>query len=112
MFSLLPRLPSLLSSRPGSSLFSSLPSSTSRLFSSSPATFLQRKPTKIKLKTHKGAAKRFTALAGGEFKRAKTGRVHKNSSGAMSPTRLNRLGQTAYATTPEKKTLRRLMPYA
>ncbi|GAA5864141.1 hypothetical protein JCM8547_005149 [Rhodosporidiobolus lusitaniae] len=115
---LLSRLPSLLrtvapSARrpiPSTSLVSSLP--FSRSFSSSPVCELTRKPTKIKLKTHKGAAKRFKALANGEFKRAKVGRVHLNSSGAMSPARLNRLGQTAYATQAEKRTLRRLLPYS
>ncbi|GAA6008211.1 hypothetical protein JCM10207_000040 [Rhodosporidiobolus poonsookiae] len=102
--------PSLIS-RPSPAPFASLLAASP--FSSTSAALAQpRKPTKIKLKTHKGAAKRFTALANGEFKRGKTGRVHLNSSGAMSPTRLNRLGQTAYATGAEKRTLRRLMPYA
>ncbi|GAA5821097.1 hypothetical protein JCM11251_001961 [Rhodosporidiobolus azoricus] len=115
--SLLPRLPSLFRSTLSPSCSSSksaslLFSSPLRSFSSSPAPALQRKPTKLKLKTHKGAAKRWTKLAGGEFKRGKTGRVHLNSSGAMSPTRLNRLGETAYASGAEKRTLRRLMPYA
>ncbi|GAA5833636.1 hypothetical protein JCM3766R1_002596 [Sporobolomyces carnicolor] len=76
------------------------------------ALALARKPTKIKLKTHKGAAKRWTAIANGQFKRGKVGRVHLNSNGNMSPTRLNRLGQTAYARTIERKLLRRLLPYA
>ncbi|BGP20074.1 hypothetical protein JCM10213_002676 [Rhodosporidiobolus nylandii] len=112
MFSILPRLPSLLRSAVPASPVASTSSAAARLFSSTPSALLQRKPTKIKLKTHQGAAKRFKALANGEFKRGKVGRVHLNSSGAMSPTRLNRLGQTAYATGAEKKTLRRLMPYA
>ncbi|GAA5854811.1 hypothetical protein JCM5353_007392 [Sporobolomyces roseus] len=73
---------------------------------------LARKPTKLKLKTHKGAAKRWTAIANGQFKRGKVGRVHLNSNGNMSASRLNRLGQTAYARTIERKLLRRLMPYA
>ncbi|GAA6037632.1 hypothetical protein JCM8097_006152 [Rhodosporidiobolus ruineniae] len=115
--SLLPRLPSLLRpSAPSAQrppLLSLLSPSSSRAFSSSPVVeALKRKPTKIKLKTHKGAAKRWTALANGEFKRGKVGRVHLNSSGAMSATRLNRLGETAYASGAEKKKLRRLMPYA
>ncbi|ORY88482.1 hypothetical protein BCR35DRAFT_350995 [Leucosporidium creatinivorum] len=83
--------------------------SQTRAFSSSPVAALTRKPTKIKLKTHKGAAKRWIAIANGNFKRSKTGRVHLNSH--MSPTRLNRLGEPAYARPIEKKLLRRLMPY-
>ncbi|GAA5952765.1 hypothetical protein JCM3765_002268 [Sporobolomyces pararoseus] len=94
----LPSFPSLSSSSP---------------FSTTATAFaLARKPTKLKLKTHKGAAKRWTAIANGQFKRGKVGRVHLNSNGNMSPTRLNRLGQTAYARTIERKLLRRLMPYA
>ncbi|KAM0790416.1 hypothetical protein ACM66B_003297 [Microbotryomycetes sp. NB124-2] len=87
------------------SLFQSAP------FSTSTATQLSRKPTRTKLKTHKGAAKRWIALSNGAFKRSKTGRVHLNS--AMSPERLNRLGQAAYARPgSERKLLRRLLPYS
>ncbi|GAA5901782.1 hypothetical protein JCM6882_008672 [Rhodosporidiobolus microsporus] len=113
--SLLPRLPSLLRSSlssPAPSPLSSLLAFPRSFSSTSAALALARKPTKIKLKTHKGAAKRWSKLAGGEFKRGKTGRVHLNSSSAMSPTRLNRLGETAYASGAEKRVLRRLMPYA
>ncbi|GAA6059201.1 hypothetical protein JCM10212_005546 [Sporobolomyces blumeae] len=88
------------------------PPRSSPFSTSSILNALCRKPTKIKLKTHKGAAKRWTAIANGQFKRGKVGRVHLNSNGNMSPTRLNRLGQTAYAKTNERKLLRRLMPYA
>ncbi|KWU45539.1 hypothetical protein RHOSPDRAFT_32843 [Rhodotorula sp. JG-1b] len=73
-------------------------------FSSSAAAWI--------LKTHKGAAKRFKALANGMFKRAKAGRVHLNSNRSMSSTRLNRLGKTAYARPAERRTLRKLLPYA
>ncbi|GAA5985536.1 hypothetical protein JCM10908_007015 [Rhodotorula pacifica] len=79
--------------------------------STSAALALVRKPTQSKLKTHKGAAKRFKALANGMFKRAKAGRVHLNSNRSMSSTRLNRLGKTAYARPAERKTLRKLLPY-
>ncbi|GAA5936396.1 hypothetical protein JCM3775_000809 [Rhodotorula graminis] len=104
-----------VATRPSSPLswaLSSSPSSSLRLFSSSPAQLLVRKPTKIKLKTHQGAAKRWKALANGEFKRAKAGRVHLNSNGSMSRERLNRLGEPAFARPAWKKTLRRLLPYA
>ncbi|TNY19297.1 50S ribosomal protein L35 [Rhodotorula diobovata] len=95
----------------------SLPSTWSllsppRLFSSSAPQLLVRKPTKYKLKTHQGAAKRWKALANGEFKRAKAGRVHLNSNGGMSRERLNRLGEPAFARPAWKRTLRRLLPYA
>ncbi|GAA5900917.1 hypothetical protein JCM8208_007564 [Rhodotorula glutinis] len=102
-----------VATRPSSPLSWALSSpATSRLFSSSPAQLLVRKPTKIKLKTHQGAAKRWKALANGEFKRAKAGRVHLNSNGSMSRERLNRLGEPAFARPAWKKTLRRLLPYA
>ncbi|GAA5998851.1 mitochondrial 54S ribosomal protein bL35m MRP35 [Rhodotorula paludigena] len=109
-----------IASRPASPLswtpFSSSPAppapASARAFSASSLCQLVRKPTKIKLKTHQGAAKRWRALANGQFKRAKVGRVHLNSSGAMSSTRLNRLGETAYARPAEKRILRRLLPYA
>lgn len=93
-----------------------------------------RKPTRIKLKTHQGAAKRFKAIANGLYKRvrpllhcafdadpptdlswleqAHSGKAHLNSNGNMSSTRLNRLGKTAYANTAERRKLRRLMPYS
>ncbi|GAA6057982.1 hypothetical protein JCM3770_004598 [Rhodotorula araucariae] len=89
-----------------------LPFSSPRLFSATSAALLVRKPTKIKLKTHQGAAKRWKALANGEFKRAKAGRVHLNSNGSMSRERLNRLGEPAFARPAWKRTLRRLLPYA
>ncbi|GAA5886456.1 hypothetical protein JCM16303_001415 [Sporobolomyces ruberrimus] len=108
------RLPTL--ARPSRPSFPLVPShshlSSSPFSTTSTAFALARKPTKLKLKTHKGAAKRWTAIANGQFKRGKVGRVHLNSNGNMSPTRLNRLGQTAYARTIERKLLRRLMPYA
>ncbi|GAA5939851.1 mitochondrial 54S ribosomal protein bL35m MRP35 [Sporobolomyces koalae] len=108
------RIPSVPLARPTfGSTFSRLePRASSSFSTTAPVLALARKPTKIKLKTHKGAAKRWTAIANGQFKRGKVGRVHLNSNGNMSPTRLNRLGQTAYARTIERKLLRRLMPYA
>ncbi|KAF8320457.1 hypothetical protein DL93DRAFT_2074122 [Clavulina sp. PMI_390] len=64
----------------------------------------------LKLKTHHGAKKRWSALPGGLFKRGKAGRSHLNSH--MPSSRLNRLGQTAYSTPTQARTLRRLLPYA
>ncbi|KAM0753539.1 hypothetical protein T439DRAFT_377724 [Meredithblackwellia eburnea MCA 4105] len=93
-------IPSILA-RPGQSQASA--------FSSSSVHSLVRKPTKTKLKTHKGAAKRWISVANDGFKRAKAGRVHLN--GSMSPTRLNRLGQSAFAHPAQKRLLRKLLPY-
>ncbi|GAA5880779.1 hypothetical protein JCM1840_001371 [Sporobolomyces johnsonii] len=112
----LPRL--ALPAPPAPSLFSRLSTPSTafaaplalRPFSSSSPHSLTRKPTTIKLKTHKGAAKRWRAIASGAFKRAKAGRVHKNST--KSGDRLTRLSETAYARPAEKRILRRLMPYA
>lgn len=70
LWSSLPRLvlPRLCS--PLASTSSSLPSlSLARPFSCSSVLELVRKPTKIKLKTHKGAAKRWIALTNGNYKR-------------------------------------------
>ena len=44
------------------------------------------------------------------FPQSKAGRVHLN--GHLSPTRLNRLGQVAFASPIQKRLLRRLLPYA
>ncbi|KDE04220.1 hypothetical protein MVLG_05321 [Microbotryum lychnidis-dioicae p1A1 Lamole] len=109
-------IPTVWRSPSTSSISSSTPSAASssllsRPFSSTPLSRgLVRKPTKIKLKTHKGAAKRWFAIANGNFKRSQAGKVHLN--GVLSPTRLNRLGKPAFARPIEKKKLRRLMPYA
>ncbi|SCV68258.1 BQ2448_379 [Microbotryum intermedium] len=88
-------------SSPSLSWLSSRPFSSTRV-----AEGLVRKPTKIKLKTHKGAAKRWFAIANGNFKRSQAGKS------VLSPTRLNRLGKPAFARPIEKKKLKRLMPYA
>lgn len=68
----------------------SLPSTWSllsppRLFSSSAPQLLVRKPTKYKLKTHQGAAKRWKALANGEFKRVRLPLPHPPPGLANSP---------------------------
>lgn len=65
---LLPRLSSPLASTSSSAL-PLASTSAARPFSSSAVLELVRKPTKIKLKTHKGAAKRWLAVSNGNFKR-------------------------------------------
>ncbi|KAH8924912.1 ribosomal protein L35, partial [Atractiella rhizophila] len=87
----------------------SLPHSA-RAFSVSSPAFLLRKPTKYKLKTHKGAAKRFIVVANGQFKRMRAGKRHKTSK--KSPASLNRLGERVYAKGYEIWKLKRLLPYA
>ncbi|KAG5729689.1 hypothetical protein E4T56_gene1035 [Termitomyces sp. T112] len=64
-----------------------------------------------KMKSHSGAKKRWRSLASGvTFKRGKACHSHLNNS--KSPARINRLGQTAYATdTQAVKLKKRLLPY-
>lgn len=121
-FDLMFRLPRLLS------LVAPFAPLLTRPFSAAVPAQLMRKCTGKKLKTHKGAAKRWLTVANGAFKRVrsslslspsshsrslaqmKTGRVHLN--GHISPARLNRLGRVEFARPIQKKLLRRLMPYA
>ena len=66
---------------PFSFTHSTIPSSSSsRSFTSSIVLNLLRKPTKTKLKTHKGAAKRWLVVAGGAFKRVRSDSLHLFSS--------------------------------
>lgn len=60
--------PSSISPRTTRSL-PSPPTTGTRPFSTSPRTELMRKPTKLKLKTHKGAAKRWLVVSNGNYKR-------------------------------------------
>ncbi|GAA95869.1 uncharacterized protein L969DRAFT_95365 [Mixia osmundae IAM 14324] len=62
-----------------------------------------------KIKTHKGTAKRWTALASGLFKRGKVGKRHLNVT--LTPERRQRLGGIAYANAWETRHLRKLLPY-
>ncbi|KDQ16068.1 hypothetical protein BOTBODRAFT_107461 [Botryobasidium botryosum FD-172 SS1] len=76
----------------------------------SPRAFTTSLPTYFpKLKTHSGAKKRWSSLPSGLFKRGKAGRRHLNSG--MPSSRLNRLGNTAYANPQQAAVLRKLMPY-
>ncbi|KAF8073719.1 hypothetical protein FPV67DRAFT_761871 [Lyophyllum atratum] len=64
-----------------------------------------------KMKSHSGAKKRWRSLASGiAFKRGKACHSHLNTS--KNAGRINRLGQTAYATdTQAVKLKKRLLPY-
>ncbi|RDB17980.1 50S ribosomal protein L35 [Hypsizygus marmoreus] len=84
----------------------------------SPASIMQRlfSTTSVaqagyKMKSHSGAKKRWRSLASGsDFKRGKAFHSHLNVS--KSSGRINRLGQTAYATpTQAVKLKKKLLPY-
>lgn len=62
-----------------------------------------------KLKTNRGAAKRFKALAGGAFKRARANRRHLLTKKSSKRKRLLRL--VAHVVRRDQASLRRLLPY-
>ncbi|KAH8825389.1 hypothetical protein DL96DRAFT_1500951 [Flagelloscypha sp. PMI_526] len=65
---------------------------------------------KYKLKSHSGAKKRWRSLAGGLFKRWKTGHQHKNEH--KTSANKNALGATAYSVGLQTSKLKRkLLPY-
>ena len=63
-----------------------------------------------KMKTKRGAAKRFRALGSGGFKRAKKGRRHILSN--KSRARKRRLREKALVHPSDEKSVARMMPYA
>jgi len=63
-----------------------------------------------KLKTHRGAAKRFSLTKSGKIKRAKAYKRHILSK--KSTKRLRGLRKTAYISDVEAKKIRKLLPYA
>jgi large subunit ribosomal protein L35 len=63
-----------------------------------------------KIKTHRGAAKRFSLTKSGKIKRAKAYKRHILSK--KSTKRLRGLRQTAYISDVEEKKIRKLLPYA
>lgn len=62
-----------------------------------------------KMKSHRGAAKRFKATASGRVKHKKPHHSHILTS--KTTKRKRHLRQAAYAAGPEMKTLKRLLPY-
>jgi len=62
-----------------------------------------------KMKTHKGASKRFSVTAKGKFKRSKAFNNHLFTS--KSSNRKRRLGKPASAHSADAKRLKRLLPY-
>ena len=63
-----------------------------------------------KLKTHRGAAKRFSLTKSGKIKRSKAYKRHILSK--KSTKRLRGLRQTGYIADVEEKNIRVLLPYA
>ena len=63
-----------------------------------------------KLKTHRGAAKRFSLTKSGKIKRSKAYKRHILSK--KSTKRLRGLRQTAYISDVEEKKIRKLLPSA
>jgi large subunit ribosomal protein L35 len=63
-----------------------------------------------KMKSHRGAAKRFKVLGSGKFKRRKANRSHINSH--MSTKRKRKLRKQGHVDSVDEKQIRRLLPYA
>jgi large subunit ribosomal protein L35 len=63
-----------------------------------------------KLKTHKGAAKRFKKTGTGKIARRKANARHILTS--KSPARKRRLGKSVVADDTDQPSLRRMLPYA
>jgi large subunit ribosomal protein L35 len=63
-----------------------------------------------KLKTHRGAAKRFSLTKSGKIKRSKAYKRHILTK--KSTKRLRGLRKTAYISSVEEKKIRKLLPYA
>lgn len=62
-----------------------------------------------KLKTNKGAAKRFKITKSGKIKKRSAGRGH--ILGKMSRKRKRQLRKSSYLSQADEKKIRRLMPY-
>ena len=62
-----------------------------------------------KMKTHRGAAKRFRKTASGKFKRSKAFKSHILTK--KSAKRKRKLRKTGYVSTAQEKVIRRLLPY-
>ncbi|SUY46985.1 ribosomal protein L35 [Clostridium putrefaciens] len=62
-----------------------------------------------KMKTHRGAAKRFKLTGSGRLKRAKAFKSHILTK--KSPKRKRNLRKTAYVSNTQEKTMKKLLPY-
>jgi large subunit ribosomal protein L35 len=71
---------------------------------------MARKPrAKIKLKTHRGAAKRFKITSTGKIMRMHSGKRH--LLGTKKPKRMRRLGKSVEVSAPDVAKVRRQLPY-
>lgn len=72
---------------------------------------MARKPrAKVKLKTHRGAAKRFKVTATGKVMRMHSGKRH--LLGTKKPKRMRRLGKQIEVTPGDAAKVLRQLPYA
>jgi large subunit ribosomal protein L35 len=62
-----------------------------------------------KMKSHKGAAKRFRITGGGKVKRGRTSGSHLLSH--KSATRMRHIKSTAYCNSTDEKMIKKLLPY-
>ena len=69
-----------------------------------------RQKKHMKLKTHKGAAKRFKITAGGKVKRRHSFARHILTKKAAG--RKRKLSKATIASDPDSKIIRRMLPYA
>lgn len=71
---------------------------------------MARKPrTKIKLKTHRGAAKRFKLTSTGKVMRMHSGKRH--LLGTKKPKRMRRLGKSVEVSAQDAAKVHRQLPY-
>jgi len=69
----------------------------------------QRKVKKIKLKTHRGAAKRFKVTSTGKIMRGHSGKRH--LMGTKSPNRMRHLKKLAQVNAEDAAKVHRMLPY-
>ena len=69
-----------------------------------------KKNTKMKLKTHRGAAKRFKMTSTGKIMRMHSGKRH--LLGMKSPRRMRKLGKSVEVNPADVGNVRRELPYA
>jgi large subunit ribosomal protein L35 len=70
----------------------------------------KRKVKKIKLKTHRGAAKRFKVTSTGKIIRGHSGKRH--LMGTKAPSRMRHLRRSALVSPADAAKVHRMLPYA
>ena len=71
---------------------------------------MAKKAKKRKLKTHRGAAKRFKVTATGKFMRMHSGKRH--LLGTKKPKRMRHLRKSVVVDPADARNVRRMFPYA